>query len=144
MSGAIAEGSRVRLHFAIKLSEAEVIDSNFGGQAACLQIGDGSLPQGFERHLLGLAGGDHRLVNVAAADAFGPHNPANVQWLPRSRFAGMTLDAGLVVMLQGADGGQIPAVVLQTAGERVQLDFNHPLAGRDLVFEVQIVDVQPG
>lgn len=141
-SVAIGPGSAVLLHFAIELTDGSVVDSNFAREPAQLVIGDGNLPEGFERLLLGLRAGDERRFEVPAAQGFGVHRRANVMTLPKRRFpAEMALTPGLVVTFTDAASGQLPGVVMAVAGDRVTVDFNHPLAGKTLVFAVAIRSV---
>jgi len=135
----IGPGATVALHFAIELSDGAVVDSNFDRAPAQLVIGDGNLPEGFERLLLGLRAGDERRFEVPAEQGFGAHQRANVMTLPKRRFpAEMDLTPGLVVTFTDAASGQLPGVVMAVAGDRVTVDFNHPLAGKTLVFAVAI------
>jgi FKBP-type peptidyl-prolyl cis-trans isomerase SlpA len=137
----IRSGSRVTLHFAIRLADGELVDGNFDRRPATFTMGDGSLLVGFEQLLLGLAAGDRRSFEVAPEQGFGRPNPANVQELPRHQFAGIQLEPGVVISFADASRTELPGVVQRLEGETVVVDFNHPLAGRELVFEVQILEV---
>lgn len=138
----IARGSRVRLHFALSLESGEPVDSNFDSAPASCVVGDGSLPEGFEHLLLGLRAGASECFVVPPEQAFGPHRAENVQTFKRGRFAGMMLDEGLVVSFADAAGTELPGVVKAIDGDRVSVDFNHPLAGKTLLFQVHIIDVE--
>ncbi len=140
-TAAITHDSDVVLHFALKLGNGEVIDSNFEGAAARFRLGDGNLLASFEQRLLGLKAGDKAEFAIAASDAFGQYNEDNVQRFSRSRFTGLALEKGLVVSFADAANNELPGVVSQIEGDRVTVDFNHPLAGRDLVFQVHILEV---
>ena len=138
----IAAGSRIRLHFALFLEGGEEVDSNFDGEPASCTLGDGSLMPGFERYLLGLRPGDRENFTVSPEEAFGGYNSANVQLFKRSRFAGMVLEEGLVVSFSDAANSELPGVISGLDGDVVTVDFNHPLAGKTLSFQVHIIDVQ--
>lgn len=139
----IAAGTEVRLHFAILLPEGDEVDSTRRGQPATFVVGDGNLLPGFEQALFGLRAGDDEQLQIAAADAFGERVEANVQRLPRARFPdAQALEEGLIVSFAAPDG-ELPGVVTKLWEETVEVDFNHPLAGRDLVFDVSILDVRP-
>jgi len=134
----IAPGVRVTLHFAIELEDGTLVDGNFDRAPASFRVGDGTLPEGFERCLLGLRAGDERRFRLAPEQAFGRGSPANVMTLPRQRFAAaLNLEPGLVVDFAAA-AGSLPGVIKAVEGDRVLVDFNHPLAGRTLVFAVAI------
>lgn len=135
---AIATGVQVTLHFAIELEDGSVVDGNFGRAPASFRIGDGTLPEGFERCLLGLRAGAERRFPLRPEQAFGRGSPANVMTLPRQRFAaGLNPEPGLVVDFATA-AGSLPGVVQAVEGDRILVDFNHPLAGRALIFAVAI------
>ena len=141
----IGESSSVRLHFALRLAEGEQVDSTFDGEPAQLTIGDGSLPPGFERCLLGLEPGQHEHFELAPEDGFGQRQDENIQQFSRETFAGLgkdeTLAPGLVVSFSDAAGGELPGVVSTVDADQGAVDFNHPLAGRRLQFEVEILSV---
>lgn len=136
---------KVRLHFSLRLAETgELVDSTFDRDPATLIIGDGNLPEPFERTLFGLKPGDRQSTRIPPKDGFGQHNPSNVQVISRSQFdSGLELSEGLVVSFQDAAKTELPGVVKGIDGNSVTVDFNHPLAGRDLDFEVEILEVTP-
>ncbi len=140
----IGEGCRVSMHFALKLANGDIVDSNFDRRAADFTIGDGNLPRGFEKYLLGLHKGDHKSFKVPPEDAFGQSNPSNIQTVPRSRFApDMELSEGLVVSFADSAGEEVPGVISEYDEQSVTVDFNHPLAGKILTFDVDILSVDP-
>ncbi|WP_425427919.1 FKBP-type peptidyl-prolyl cis-trans isomerase [Terasakiispira papahanaumokuakeensis] len=140
----IEAGMQVTLHFALRLEDGAEVDSTFNQQPATLTIGDGNLPEGFEQHLLGLKAGQHETFHVAPEQAFGQPNPNNVQRMKRSAFAEVDeLVPGMVLSFADKAGGELPGVVKGIEGDQVDIDFNHPLAGRTLVFEVDILEVKP-
>ncbi|MNE54221.1 FKBP-type 16 kDa peptidyl-prolyl cis-trans isomerase [compost metagenome] len=134
---------QVTLHFAIKLESGDVVDSTFDKSPATFKVGDGNLLPGFEQALYGLKAGDKRSIAIEPEHGFGQPNPQNVQVMPRSQFEGMELSEGLMVIFNDAAKAELPGVVKQFDAEQVTIDFNHPLAGKRLTFDVEIVDVQP-
>ena len=141
----IGSDSKVKLHFSICLSNGgepgQKIDGTKPAQPGIFRMGDGSLLPGFEAVLLGLCTGDRRQFLIPAEQGFGAHNPLNVRSLPRQKFPrDIDLEPGLMVSFEGP-GGELPGVVESISDETVTVDFNHPLAGRDVVFEVEILDV---
>ncbi|MRI33727.1 peptidylprolyl isomerase [Endozoicomonas sp. OPT23] len=148
MSGAesnliIEPGHQVTLHFALKLTDGQTVDSNFNAEPATLVVGDGNLPQGFEQAIIGLSSGDQGAYRIPPVKAFGMPNLENVREFPRSNFADdMKLEEGLVVSFADAANTELPGVVKSFSDERVEIDFNHPLAGRELIFEVNILSVE--
>ena len=139
----IAQGSQVTLHFAIKLENGDVVDSTFDKQPASFTVGDGSLLPGFEMALYGLKCGDQRSLPITPDQGFGQSNPQNVQVMPRSAFAAMELSEGLLVIFNDAANAELPGVVKAFDETHVTVDFNHPLAGKNLTFDVEIIEVEP-
>jgi len=138
----IHQNSKVTLHFTLRLVDGQVVDSTPEQQPATLTIGDGNLPIGFERHLLGLETGDRRTVRVGTEDAFGQLNPSNVQTYKKDQFAESgELSLGTVIAFKDAAGAELPGVIADIQDESIVVDFNHPLAGKELDFEVEIVAV---
>ena len=139
----VGKGTRVYLNFSLSLDDGDVIDTNFGGEMVSFVVGDGSLLPGFERRLFGMCGGERSVSQLEPEDAFGMHNPMNVQELDRSDFDDdLEVSDGLVVSFADASGAELPGVVTGVDDESVQVDFNHPLAGRRIHFEVEIHRVE--
>lgn len=140
----IGEGTQVTLHFSLKLEDGEVIDSNFEKQPATFTVGDGNLLPGFEQALFGLSAGENGSFVIKPEQGFGQHNSNNIQQMPRSQFAqDVELVEGLMLSFADAQGAELPGVVVKFDDDVVHVDFNHPLAGRSIVFDVAVVDVQP-
>ena len=138
----IAQGSRITMHFALKLSAEHEVDSTFAGEPATFTLGDGNLLPGFEEYLVGLTTGDHRTFDVPPEKAFGQPNPQNRQDMKRSDFpVDMPVAPGLMVSFADAQGAELPGLIAEVEGDWVTVDFNHPLAGKTLMFEVQILEV---
>lgn len=141
---AVEEGTRVFLNFALTLEDGAEIDSNFGGEPVDFAIGDGSLLPGFERLLIGMQPGDRQLFSVAPEEAFGQPNDNNVQVIRRDQFdRDMALEPGLMCSFADAAGGELPGLVVAVDDSEVTVDFNHPLAGRTILFDVLIHRVEP-
>jgi FKBP-type peptidyl-prolyl cis-trans isomerase SlpA len=138
----INTSSHVKLNFALHHASGQTIDSTFDKGAVQLIIGDGNLLEGFESCLIGLVAGDHQTFMVPPQEAFGQHNPANLQTIKRHQFGpDMVLEQGLVVSFSDAANTELPGVVKTIDGDNVVVDFNHPLAGVELKFEVEILEV---
>ncbi|WP_017939091.1 FKBP-type peptidyl-prolyl cis-trans isomerase [Zestomonas thermotolerans] len=138
----IGPDREVTLHFALKLESGEVVDSTFDKQPATFRVGDGNLLPGFEAALFGLKAGDKRTLRVEPENGFGQPNPQNVQIMPRSQFQDMELSEGLLVIFNDAANAELPGIVKAFDDAQVTVDFNHPLAGKTLAFEVEIIAVR--
>lgn len=143
MSIKIDQGIRVTLYFSLSLENGEIVDSNFDAKPATLTLGDGNLLPGFEAPLIGLEAGSKGEFMIAPEHAFGQRNPENIQKLSRDNFDQESLQIGDVFSFQNGDG-ELPGVITAIEVEDVEVDFNHPLAGRSIIFTVDIVDVEPG
>ena len=141
----IGPNCKVELHFSLKLADTgELVDSTFEKKPAELVIGDGNLPAAFEAVIHGMKAGERKTERIEPKDGFGQHNPSNVQRIPKDQFdPSVELSEGLVVSFQDKAKSELPGVVVTIDDTMVTVDFNHPLAGRDLEFEVEISSVEP-
>ncbi|WP_341938960.1 FKBP-type peptidyl-prolyl cis-trans isomerase [Marinimicrobium sp. C2-29] len=140
----VGPGTTVTLHFALRLEDGEEIDSNFEQSPATFTVGDGNLLPGFEKAMYGLKAGARETLVVGPEEGFGQHNPSNIQEIPRDQFdAGLELEEGLMLSFADAQKSELPGVVREFDDKRVVIDFNHPLAGRDIIFDVAILNVEP-
>lgn len=138
----IGPGKRVTLHFSVLLLDGTVMDSTRERAPATFSVGDGNLLPGFEQSLFGLKAGDKRSILLEAANAFGPYNPDNIQVMRRGLFSrDMTLEPGVVVSFADKSKAELPGVITEVDDDQVTVDFNHPLAGKDLTFQVEIINV---
>ena len=143
----VCEGARVTLHFSLSLPDGTEIDSNYGKAPATFRVGDGNLLPGFEAALMGAGQGASVSVTLPPEQAFGAINPDNVQSFPRQRFARLLanttdpVEEGTAVSFADAGGNEIPGVLRQVGELHVVINFNHPLAGRDIVFTADILSV---
>ena len=140
----VGPGMEVTLHFAIKLEDGSVVDSTFDQQPATFTVGDENLLDGFEKALFGMAAGQADSFLLQPEQGFGRRNPNNIQVIPRETFdLDVELEQGLMLSFADANGHELPGLVEAFNDETVTVDFNHPLAGRNLVFDVEILDVKP-
>ena len=137
----IGPGTKVTLTFSLSLESGEQIDST-GNQAAEFTVGDGKLLPGFENALFGLKSGDEQTLHIEPEAAFGVPNDENIQRIKRSSFqSNMALTEGLMMSFSDAQNAELPGVIVSIDDDYVDVDFNHPLAGKTIVFAVSIVDV---
>jgi len=125
-----------------ELTEAggsEVLDSNKGGAPLEFIIGKGQLIPGLEKALVGMNAGDTADILVKAEEAYGLRDEEAVQELPRDQFEGIELEKGMSLYGQGQNGETIQVNVVDFDDNTVKVDFNHPLAGKDLMFNVKVI-----
>ncbi len=139
----IGEGTSVTLHFSLSLQSGEIIDSNFDKRPATFKVGDGNLLPGFERVLFGLSAGAKQTFDIPPEMGFGQQNPNNIQSVEIDNFRDIELAKGLVVTFKDASGTEVPGVVISFSETDVEIDFNHPLSGRTIIFKVDIISVEP-
>ena len=139
----VGENTLVTLNFSLSMGNGDLIDSTFDKQPAKFEFGDGQLPDGFQSYLVGMRAGETGEWQVPPEKSFGMPNPNNIQVMKRDDFsADMALAEGLVVSFADANKSELPGVVKAFDAEKVTIDFNHPLAGEVLNFNVEIIDVQ--
>jgi FKBP-type peptidyl-prolyl cis-trans isomerase SlpA len=140
----VSEGTRVFLNFSVSLEDGSEVDTNFGRDSVNFVIGDGSLLPGFERLLFGMSPGERQMFVVPPESAFGQPNDHNVQCLPRRQFEqDIDLEVGLLFSFADAGGSELPGMVVAFNEDEVTVDFNHPLSGRTILFDVLIHRVEP-
>ena len=139
----IGEKSEVLFHFSIKLEDGSAADSTkVHNKPAKLFMGDGSLTENFEKCLLGLKAGESKSFDLEPEDAFGQPNPDNIYYVDRSKIGpAAPADVGSIIAFTQPDGTELPGLVREVAGDSVTIDFNHPLAGQKVTFEVDILEV---
>ena len=138
----ITIGSRVTMHFSLKLSDGMLVESSTNEQPLSFVVGDGTLDRGLELALIGLREGDCQVLTLMPGQAFGTRDETAVQRVEKSRFpADMRLEPGQIVGFSGPDGEEIAGAILEVQDQQVKVDFNHPLAGREIVFETRIIEV---
>lgn len=139
----IAEGSKVELHFSVSLENGIEIDNTRSReQPVSLVMGDGNLLPGFEKALFGLRAGDRRTVHLPPADAFGPWNPENMQKFDTVKFEQRPV-VGQMMEFEDKAKSSLFGVVAAVNDDITEVDFNHPLAGKNISFEVEIFKVTP-
>jgi len=105
-------------------------------------MGDGSLSEGFEALLIGLKVGDKKQFSIPAAEGFGMPHAQNIHVIPRHQFPeDMALEEGLIIAFQQPNNVELPGIIREFDQQQVTVDFNHPLCGQDLIFDVEILEI---
>jgi len=120
----------------------EVVDSNKGAEPLEFIVGLGQVIPGLETALVGMDKGESGEITVSAADAYGDVNPEAMQTLPKEQFDGVDLVEGMSLYGQGEDGQTVQVLVKSFDDKEVNVDFNHPLAGKDLMFSVTVLSAR--
>jgi len=138
---AIQENQVVSIEYEVRDGE-NVVDSNMGGAPLVFMYGKGQIIPGLENGIKDMTIGDKADVLVNPADAYGEYNPDATQEVPKDQFAGIELTEGMTLYGQGEDGGTVQVIVKEIKDDSVIIDFNHPLAGKELMFTVAINNVR--
>jgi peptidylprolyl isomerase len=138
----VKNGDTVRVHYRGSLTDGTVFDDSEGREPLAFTVGLGQVIQGFERAVVGLEPGDSTNVSIEPEDAYGPHHAALRHVVAVDDFATEPYVGGEVNVVS-PDGDEMPGRIVAIEGDQVTLDFNHPLAGETLVFEVTLVEVDP-
>ena len=138
----IESGSKVKVHYTGSLESGEVFDSSEGREPLEFTMGQGMLIPGFENAILGLKVGDETTTNIPSAEAYGDHNPEMVITVAKDQLpAEMEAVVGMGLQLNQPNGQPIPCVISAVEGDDVTIDTNHPLAGKDLTFKIEVVEI---
>lgn len=141
----IKDGDTVRIHYTGTLKDGSTFDSSEGRDPLEFVVGAGHIIKGLDAALPGMQTGDKKSVSIDCADAYGPINPALHQGVPRDAIPDdIQLEVGMQLQMQTPQGQPMPVTVTAIDEEQVMLDANHPLAGRDLVFDFEVVSVDHG
>jgi len=138
---AIEQNQIVSLEYEVRDGD-KVVDSNVGGAPLVFMFGKGQIIPGLENGIKDMNIGEKGDVLVKAADAYGEYNAEATQEVPKDQFAGIDLEEGMTLYGQGEDGGTVQVTVKEIKDDSVVIDFNHPLAGKDLMFTVTINNVR--
>lgn len=139
----IKSGDRIKLHYTITLANEDfVADSTREGEPLLITIGEGDMIPGLEKCLIGLRVGDNKQFDVPCLEAYGPADMDSIHTIARSDFPDkMELEPGLVVGFETPSGEEVAGTIQELSENKVIMDFAHPLAGHDLIFDVEIIDV---
>jgi len=136
------EGNTVRVHYTGTLDDGTVFDSSVGGDPLEFTIGQGQMIPGFERGVVGMEEGETRTLVIAADQAYGVHRPDGVFELDRSEIpTTIPLEVGMQLQATGPGGRPVSMTVAALSDDKITMDANHPLAGKDLTFEIELVAI---
>ncbi len=135
-------GDTVQVHYTGRLSDGSEFDSSSGGDPLQFEIGRGQVIPGFEDGVIGLAVGQSKTFTISAEQAYGPHNAEWVVTVPRDQIPDqIVLEEGRQLRLRQENGEAAVVTIAQVTADEVTLDANHPLAGQDLTFEIELVAI---
>ena len=138
----VKDGDTVRIHYTGTLADGETFDSSQGRDPLEFTVGSGQIIPGLDKALPGMVVGDKKTVEVPADQAYGQPDPNAQQAVPRADIPDdIPLDLGTQLQVQTPQGQVMPVTVVEVTDEQVTLDANHQLAGKDLTFAIELVEI---
>ncbi len=139
----VKDGTTVSLQYTLSGEDGKTIESNKGKEPLKYTQGSHQIVPGLEKGLAGMKMGEEKRVKVKPEEGYGPVDPKGFQEFPKEKIPSEGLKVGAVLMAKGPQGQQVPVRVHEIKDKTVVLDLNHPMAGKTLVFDVKVLDVQP-
>lgn len=141
----VKSGDKVKVHYHGKLTNGETFDSSAGREPLEFEIGSGMVIKGFDEGVTGMTVGEKKTIHIPFNEAYGPSNPDMVIDMPKDRFPqDMQLETGMQLMMSDGSGQNFQVTVTEIKDDGVVLDANHPLAGKDLVFDLELIEIVGG
>jgi FKBP-type peptidyl-prolyl cis-trans isomerase 2 len=138
----VKKGDKVKVHYHGRLDNGETFDKSEGREPLEFEVGSGMVIKGFDDGVTGMAVGDKKTVNIPFDEAYGPRNPEMIIEMPKERFPqDMEIEVGMPLGMSDGQGQQFQVVITEIKEGVVMLDANHPLAGHDLTFDLELVEI---
>ena len=138
----VKKGDKIKVHYHGKLTSGETFDSSAGREPLEFEVGSGMVIKGFDDGVTGMTVGEKKTVNIPFNEAYGAKNPEMIIEMPKDRFPkDMEIEVGMPLGMSDQEGQQFEVTVAEIKDEVVMLDANHPLAGQDLIFDLELVDI---
>ena len=140
----VQQGDKVKVHYHGKLRNGETFDSSDGRDPLEFTVGSGQVIKGFDDGVQGMQVGDKKTVEIPVDNAYGEKKTDMILEFPKAQFPeGMNPEEGQQLMMSDGSGQSFPVIVAEVKEESVLLDANHPLAGEDLIFDIELVEIMP-
>jgi peptidylprolyl isomerase len=140
----VQNGDKIRVHYHGKLRSGETFDSSEGREPLEFTVGGGQVIKGFDEGVKGMQVGEKKTVEIAVIDAYGEKQQEMMIEFPKEQFpAEMNPEVGAQLMMSNGSGQNFPVTVAEIKEDSVVLDANHPLAGQDLIFDLELVSIEP-
>lgn len=139
------KGDKVKVHYHGKLTNGDTFDSSSGREPLEFEIGSGSVIKGFDEGVNGMKVGEKKTINIPVDEAYGERSEDMLIEFPKDRFPkDMEIKEGMQLMMSNGTGQNIPVIVTEVKDDAVILDANHPLAGEELIFDIELVEIVGG
>jgi len=137
------KGDKVKIHYHGKLNDGSTFDSSAGREPLAFEIGSGMVIPGFDDGVTGMTVGEKKTINIPAAQAYGEVSEEMIMEFPLNQFpADMVPEIGMQLTMSNNQGQNFPVVIVELKDESVLLDANHPLAGKELIFDLELVEIE--
>lgn len=141
----VKKGDTIKVHYHGRLVDGTTFDSSEGREPLEFEVGSGMVIPGFDDGVTGMAVGDKKTVQIPADEAYGPKQEDMIMEFPREKFpADMLPEVGMQLNMNNGQGQSFPVVIVEVQETVVILDANHPLAGQDLIFDLELVEINGG
>jgi peptidylprolyl isomerase len=138
----VKKGDKVKVHYHGRLKNGQTFDNSEGREPLEFEVGSGMVIKGFDDGVTGMSVGDKKTVNIPFDQAYGPRNPDMIIEMPKERFPkDMDLEVGMPLGMSDGQGQQFEVIIAEIKDDVVMLDANHPLAGHDLIFDLELVEI---
>jgi len=135
-------GDTVKVHYSGFLEDGSIFDSSLQGDPFEFTLGESMVLPGFEEAIVGMGSGETKTFNIPSDEAYGPHREELVAVIERTQVpADIDPQVGMNLQLKSPDGNTTSVVITEVSEESIILDANHPLAGKDLIFEIKLVEI---
>jgi|SRR6476469_10408578 len=137
------KGDTVKVHYHGRLTDGTTFDSSEGRQPLEFEVGSGMVINGFDNGVIGMTKGEKKTINIPVEDAYGAKQEDLFMEFPKDRFPdNMVPEIGMQLNMSNSQGQNFPVVIAEVKDETVILDANHPLAGQELVFDIELVEIE--
>lgn len=141
----VKKGDKVKVHYHGKLTTGETFDSSEGRDPLEFEVGSGHVIKGFDDGVTGMEPGEKKTINIPFLEAYGPRNQEMVIEVTKDKFPeDMEIELGLPLVMSDGQGHQFQVTIVEIKDTSVMLDANHPLAGKDLIFDLELVEISGG
>ncbi len=139
----VKAGDKVKIHYHGTLEDGSIFDSSLQREPLAFEVGSGMVIAGFDAGVTGMSVGEKKTVNIPFLEAYGPVQEEYIMEFPKERFpADMVPEVGMQLTMNNEQGQQFPVVIVEVKEDVVMLDANHPLAGKDLTFDLELVEIE--
>ena len=139
----VKKGDKIKVHYHGKLDDGTTFDSSEGRDPLAFEVGSGMVIPGFDAGVTGMEKGDKKTIKIPSDEAYGPTLDEMIMEFPKERFPeDMKPEIGMTLNMSNQEGQSFPVVIKEVKDDVVVLDANHPLAGKDLTFDLELVEIE--